>query len=67
MAYAVSHGLLRGTDSGKLLPKIVDGEEDSKVTRPQIGVILYRILIALDTTKMQDYRETIGFILPDGQ
>lgn len=57
MAYAVSHGLISGTTTSTLSP-------DGDVNRPQIGVLAYRILISLDTTKMQDYRENISFVLP---
>lgn len=31
------------------------------MTRGQVGVIVYRILIGLDTTKMQDYRENVSY------
>jgi len=56
LAYAVSHGLINGTSSNILVP------EDA-VTRGQIGVLAYRVLIGLDTTKMQDYVENVNVLL----
>jgi len=57
MAYAVSHGLIDGTGTNTLSP-------NSDVARPQIGVLAYRVLVGLDKTKMQDYRENISFVMP---
>ena len=57
LAYAVSMGLLSGTSSNTLEP-------DSKVSRAQVGVLLYRTLIGVDKTKMQDYRESVEYVLP---
>lgn len=48
LAYAVSVGLLSGTSENTLDP-------DGKVSRAQVGVLLYRTLIGLDKSKMHDY------------
>ena len=52
LAYAVSHGLMSGTSETTLSP--YDG-----VNRAQTGVILYRVLTGLDTSKMKDYRDSV--------
>ena len=57
LAYAVSMGLLNGTSTNTLSPK--DG-----VSRAQVGVLLYRILIGVDQTKMKDYRDNVSYVLP---
>lgn len=57
LAYAVSMGLLSGTSSNTLEP-------DGMVSRAQVGVLLYRTLIGVDKTKMQDYRESVEYVLP---
>ena len=56
LAYAVSMGLLSGTSTNTLEP-------DSEVSRAQVGVLLYRTLFGVDKTKMQDYRESVGYAL----
>ena len=56
LAYAVSMGLLSGTSENTLDP-------DGKVSRAQVGVLLYRTLIGVDTSKMQDYRENVSYVL----
>ena len=56
LAYAVSMGLLSGTSENTLDP-------DGSVSRAQVGVLLYRTLIGLDTSKMQDYRENVSYVL----
>lgn len=53
LAYAVSVGLLSGTSANTLNP-------DGKVSRAQIGVLLYRTLIGLDETKMKDYADNVS-------
>ena len=53
LAYAVSVGLLSGTSANTLDP-------DGKVSRAQIGVLLYRTLIGLDETKMKDYADNVS-------
>ena len=58
LAYAVSRGFISGTSETTINPT-------GAVKRPEIGVILYRVLVGLDSTKMQDYRENIGFVMPD--
>lgn len=57
LAYAVSMGLLNGTSTNTLSPK--DG-----VSRAQAGVLLYRTLIGVDQTKMEDYRDNVSYVLP---
>lgn len=52
LAYAVSVGLLSGTSANTLAP-------DSKVSRAQVGVLLYRTLIGLDASKMHDYEQNV--------
>lgn len=52
LAYAVSLGLISGENGGTLNP-------EGDVLRGAAGVLLYRTLIGVDTTKMQDYRENI--------
>ena len=60
VTYAVTIGLLSGT-------KAADGSVslslDSEVTRGMAGVLLYRTLLGVDATKMQDYTETISYAL----
>ena len=60
MAYAVSHGLISGTGANTLAP-------DGTVMRGQVGVLAYRILTGVDTSKMQDYEENVGYALNDAQ
>lgn len=52
LAYAVSHGMVSGTTGTTLSPT-------EPVMRAQAGVLLYRTLIGVDTTKMQDYQENV--------
>lgn len=52
LAYAVSIGLVNGDASGNLNPT-------GSVTRGVFGVLLYRTLIGVDTTKMKDYQENV--------
>lgn len=59
LAYAVSMGLLSGTGEKTLKP-------DSEVSRAQTGVLLYRTLIGLDTSKMHDYEENVQNVLEIG-
>ena len=56
LAYAVSTGLLSGTSADTLDPK-------GEVSRAQVGVLLYRTLIKLDTSKMHDYEENVDHVL----
>ena len=56
LAYAVSTGLLSGTSTNTLEP-------DGEVSRAQVGVLLYRTLIGLDTSKMHDYEENVDHVL----
>lgn len=57
IAYAVSHGLVNGTSGGTL-------NLSSKTTRGEAGVLLYRTLIGVDQTKMEDYRDNVSYVLP---
>lgn len=57
IAYAVSHGLVNGTDSDTL-------GLSNKTTRGEAGVLLYRTLIGVDQTKMKDYRDNVSYVLP---
>lgn len=52
LAYAVSMGLLSGTSENTLSPQ-------APVTRAQVGVLAYRTLIGLDTSKMHDYDQNV--------
>lgn len=56
VAYAVSIGLVNGTADGSL-------DLSLSVTRGVAGVLLYRTLIGVDTTKMQDYNESIKYVV----
>lgn len=56
IAYAVSHGLVQGSANGGL------GLAE-KATRAEVGVLLYRTLIGVDQTKMQDYGDSVGYLL----
>ena len=56
IAYAVSRGMVSGTTATTLAP-------NDSVTRAQAGVLLYRTLIGLDESKMQDYRENVSDVL----
>lgn len=58
LAYAVSVGLLSGTSETTLDP-------DGEVSRGQAGVLLYRTLIGVDETKMKDYWDNVGYVLPE--
>lgn len=58
IAYAVSHGLVNGTSGGTL-------NLSSKTTRGEAGVLLYRTLIGVDQTKMKDYQDNVGYVLPE--
>lgn len=58
IAYAVSHGLVNGTDSDTL-------GLSNKTTRGEAGVLLYRTLIGVDQTKMKDYQDNVGYVLPE--
>ena len=59
VAYAVSIGLVQGGQGGTIDPQ-------GAVNRGTVGVLLYRTLIGLDTSKMQDYRENVSYVLPAG-
>lgn len=52
IAYAVSIGILNGNRDGTL-------GLSTGVTRGQAGVLLYRTLIGLDTSKMHDYEQSV--------
>ncbi|HIR08856.1 MAG TPA: S-layer homology domain-containing protein [Candidatus Avoscillospira stercoripullorum] len=52
LAYAVSCGMVNGTSATKLSP-------DEPVSRADAGVLLYRMLIGLDESKMHDYEQNI--------
>ena len=56
VAYAVSIGLVQGGQGGTIDPQ-------GAVNRGTVGVLLYRTLIGLDTSKMQDYRENVSYVL----
>ena len=58
LAFAVGMGLVNGTSANTLAP-------DAKVTRAQIGALLYRTLIGLDKTKMKDYADNVSATLQD--
>lgn len=59
LAYAVSVGLLSGTNENTLDP-------DGKVSRAQVGVLLYRTLIGLDKSKMHDYALSVDGLFDTG-
>lgn len=52
LAYAVSCGMVNGTSATDLSP-------DEPVSRADAGVLLYRMLIGLDESKMHDYEQNI--------
>ena len=52
LAYAVSCGMVNGTSATNLSP-------DEPVSRADAGVLLYRMLIGLDESKMHDYEQNI--------
>ena len=52
LAYAVSCGMVNGTSATMLSP-------DAPVSRADAGVLLYRMLIGLDESKMHDYEQNI--------
>lgn len=52
LAYAVSCGMVNGTSATALSP-------DAPVSRADAGVLLYRMLIGLDESKMHDYEQNI--------
>ena len=54
MAYAVSCGLVSGTSATTLSP-------DRECIRAEMGVLLYRALVGLDTSKMNDYAENVAY------
>ena len=56
LAYAVSCGMVNGTSATKLSP-------DEPVSRADAGVLLYRMLIGLDESKMHDYEQNIQNVL----
>ena len=56
LAYAVSLGLVSGTSSDSISP-------DGGVTRGAAGVLLYRALLGVDETKMEDYRQSVNYAL----
>lgn len=59
IAYAVSIGILRGNQDGTL-------GLSTGVTRGQAGVLLYRTLIGLNTSKMHDYEQSVQNALGTG-
>ena len=60
MAYAVSTGLVNGTSPTTLGPT-------GEVTRGMAAVLLYRVQLQLDSTKMKDYQENVEYVLPGSQ
>lgn len=60
MAYAVSRGIISGTNAATLAP-------DAPVTRGQLGVLAYRALLAPDSTKMRDYADNVRYAKADTQ
>lgn len=56
LAYAVSHGMVNGTNPTTLNP-------NGDITRAEAGVLVYRTLLGLDETKNQDYRENVQYVL----
>lgn len=56
LAYAVSLGLVKGTGNGSISP-------EADITRGQCGMLLYRAMLGVDKTKMQDYRESVDYAL----
>ena len=65
LAYAVSHNMIQGSE-GKLLPKVT-ADENSRVSRLQACILIYRQLVGLDTSKMYDYARNVQYVLqPSG-
>ncbi len=58
IAYAVSIGILNGNAEGNL-------DLTGNTTRGTIGVLLYRTLIGLDTSKMKDYADSVKYAMPE--
>ena len=54
VAYAVSIGILNGDADGNLSSNAV-------TTRAMFGVIMYRVLIGVDETKMKDYEDNVEY------
>lgn len=54
VAYAVSIGILNGNKDGDLTP-------NAGTTRAMFGVIMYRVLIGVDETKMKDYEDNVEY------
>ena len=54
VAYAVSIGLVQGSENATIDPK-------GKVNRGTAGVLLYRTLIGVDKTKMKDYADNVSY------
>ena len=52
LAYGVSHGMISGKDATTLAPQ-------GELNCGEIGVLLYRTLIGLDTSKMHDYGQNV--------
>lgn len=52
LAYGVSHGMISGKDATTLAPQ-------GTLNRGELGVLLYRTLIGLDTSKMHDYGQNV--------
>ena len=59
IAYAVSIGILNGNQNGTL-------GLSTGATRGQAGVLLYRTLIGLDTSKMKDYADSVEYATAEG-
>lgn len=56
VAYAVSIGLVQGSENATINP-------DGLVSRGTIGVFLYRTLIGVDATKMKDYEDNVSYAM----
>lgn len=59
VAYAVSIGLVQGSENETIDPK-------GKVNRGTAGVLLYRTLIGVDKTKMKDYADNVSYAMEEG-
>lgn len=58
LAYAVSIGVINGGGDGKMNP-------GGEVNRATAAMLLYKALLGLDTTKMEDYRRDVTAALAD--
>ena len=60
LAYMVSLGIVGGYADGKLGP-------NDPANRGVVAILLYRTLLGVDTTKMQDYRENVENALSEAK